>query len=193
MKISQELYKSILEATQLSDIGSRSKAFVSKDGSNVIKTPKTFTRQTYPPSNPQPNPYSEQEIKEFEFMQKHPEVFVEIKKIDNRFVIAERLFTNDIPERWGKLSLRLASHYGSLFELVDGIVEKNADWSIKSLKKVLSDKQSDDIQRFGLDLAALLEKLIKIDWRDAFKVRTLDIHGQNLGYDKNGALKLFDA
>lgn len=137
------------------------------------------------------------------FMQKYPDLFVNIKKLDKNKASVEKVDTNKAQKEIGHIAkiaekllpAKIPFYIQAAFEPESLIIhnlynrtdDKKSDLIAKNLftdLKKYGEKNSDDIINRWI---TFIEKLII-----NFEYRWFDLHWGNFGIDKNGNIKLID-
>ncbi len=170
--------------------GSYSHVWPSIKKDTIIKSPRNDLRDIK-------NIYSNSEINIFQFMQKHPDIFAIIKKINNKYIVQEkinidkfRLDLNDLVDDYNKFiyEKNLSDLFFNLKTIIThgiNLVEQEIDivYSlISENNKILLKK-----------LVLLCENLHDAIQNDSYRINThLDFKPSNMGYDKDGNVKIVD-
>jgi len=173
-------WKSFNEAREpFNKTGAFKKVFISKSNPDIVI--KTFDESLIP--------YVEGE---YDFYMDYPDLYAKIYKIDynKRVIIQELLNTNRAIEDISILHIYLPTNYSNIgsFLLYMKRLVLNKD---KSLIKEIENKLDSNIVKIFTKWIIFLEKILKIDPTN-YNCDYLDIHYNNIGYDKKGNLKLLD-
>jgi hypothetical protein len=147
------------------------------------------------------DPKSKLNYKEIKIFQMHPEIFAKVYKVTDRYAIIEKLDTASIEEDlemlcWGMIKFfNKNPKYAKHFTLKDPKLLDPSDFNIlalihnnrkdpKLLKGIISNTNN---KEFAIKLMSFIQKLYNTNLG-----KSPDLHDQNVGYDKEGNIKLLD-
>lgn len=190
VRISQKLFDFVTESPEFTH-GALSSVHLSRDGKMVIKKPLPDDRRRIAvlPSTPTSDKYHEAEIRQFQFMQQHPDIFVEIKRIGGGYVVADNLNTSEIETLYDDLNEILLPQGFHLQSLKTNLLKYN---ELKDPREAIDKVDDEKLKKFGNDYFDLLLRFSKVPWKSYTPLEHADFHPGNLGYDANGKLKLLD-
>lgn len=190
VRITKHLFDFVTESPEFAN-GVFSSAHLSRDGIHVLKKPLPGNRRytSLLPSLPVPSEYHEAEIKQFQFMQQHPEIFVKIARIGKGYMVSEKLTTYGLNVFYKQVSDAI---FNSDELFLSSIDSGNPAFDKSKYINAINKMQDGEVKSFGFDYVNLVASFLKLPWREYLFMGAPDIHPQNIGYDKEGKLKIFD-
>jgi uncharacterized FlaG/YvyC family protein len=172
--LKEEIFDTLLgkELTDEEDIGENSRVYEYKPDPNnkVIKINKSFKKKF--PSNL---------TQDFKLMNNNPDIAAKMYEINHYYVIQEKLDTSKTMKDLWDLRKEIDNNTNwYVFEDMKNYILKG------DIDKIISQIKSPKLLNIANKYISLIEKSIKAFGKE------VDIHAGNIGYDKQGNLKILD-